>query len=130
MPLNPAPTRYWRRASAHELFTHTRGKYFYASSLTQLDQAFRNISNELRTQNLLAYYPSQRIADSDFRRIEVQVRPGRGGVSREAWQGRAGAERSGELGAECGNGAGAPPASEPELIVSHRTGYYTTKSDF
>ncbi|HEV2729405.1 MAG TPA: VWA domain-containing protein, partial [Terriglobales bacterium] len=39
----------------------------------QLDEAFRQISNELRTQYLLAYYPSQKLSDSDFRRIEVSV---------------------------------------------------------
>ncbi len=51
----------------------TGGKYYYASSLGQLDRAFRQISEELRTQYLLAYYPSQRLADSDFRRITVQI---------------------------------------------------------
>ena len=51
----------------------TGGKYYYASSLDQLDEAFRQISDELRTQYLLAYYPSQRLADSDFRRIKVDV---------------------------------------------------------
>lgn len=51
----------------------TGGKYFYASSVPQLDEAFKQISEELRTQYLLAYYPSQRYADSDFRRIEVKV---------------------------------------------------------
>jgi Ca-activated chloride channel family protein len=51
----------------------TGGKYYYATSLAQLDQAFRAISDELRTQYLLAYYPSQRLADSDFRRIEVKL---------------------------------------------------------
>ena len=56
-----------------QLSEDTGGKYYYATSLTQLDQAFRNISDELRTQYLLAYYPSQRLADSDFRRIEVKL---------------------------------------------------------
>jgi Ca-activated chloride channel family protein len=51
----------------------TGGKYYYASSLPQLDDAFRQISDELRTQYLLAYYPSQRVSDSDFRRIEVHL---------------------------------------------------------
>jgi Ca-activated chloride channel family protein len=51
----------------------TGGKYYYATSLAQLDQAFRSISDELRTQYLLAYYPSQRLAGSDFRRIEVKL---------------------------------------------------------
>ena len=51
----------------------TGGKYFYATSVPELDEAFRKISDELRTQYLLAYYPSQRLSDSSFRRIEVKV---------------------------------------------------------
>ncbi len=56
-----------------QLSADTGGKYFYASSLPQLDDAFRKISDELRTQYLLAYYPSQRLSDSDFRRIQVRI---------------------------------------------------------
>ena len=51
----------------------TGGKYFYATSVPQLDDAFKKISDELRTQYLLAYYPTQRFSDSSFRRIEVKV---------------------------------------------------------
>jgi Ca-activated chloride channel family protein len=51
----------------------TGGKYYYAASLPQLDEAFRKISDELRTQYLLAYYPSQRYSDSEFRRIRVDL---------------------------------------------------------
>ncbi|HZQ70852.1 MAG TPA: VWA domain-containing protein [Terriglobales bacterium] len=51
----------------------TGGKYYYASSVPQLDDAFKQISEELRTQYLIAYYPAQRFADSDFRRVEVKV---------------------------------------------------------
>jgi Ca-activated chloride channel family protein len=51
----------------------TGGKYFYATSVPQLDEAFRKISDELRTQYLLAYYPSRRTSDSNYRRIEVKV---------------------------------------------------------
>jgi Ca-activated chloride channel family protein len=51
----------------------TGGKYYYADTLDRLDAAFARISDELRTQYLLAYYPSRRVADSDFRRIEVRV---------------------------------------------------------
>ncbi len=54
----------------------TGGKYFYATSVPQLDDAFRKISDELRTQYLLAYYPAQRFSDSNFRRIEVKVEGG------------------------------------------------------
>jgi len=56
-----------------QLSEDTGGKYFYATSTPQLDDAFRKISDELRTQYLLAYYPAQRLANSDFRRIEVKV---------------------------------------------------------
>ena len=41
--------------------------------MSQLDDAFRQISDELRTQYLLAYYPSQRLSNSEFRRIQVGV---------------------------------------------------------
>jgi Ca-activated chloride channel family protein len=57
-----------------EISRETGGKYYYASDLPTLDRAFRQISDELRTQYLLAYYPSRRLADSSFRRIEVQVK--------------------------------------------------------
>lgn len=60
----------------HALITlseETGGKYFYATSIPQLDEAFHKIGEELRTQYLLAYYPSQRLSDSEFRRLEVKV---------------------------------------------------------
>jgi len=53
--------------------TDTGGKYYYASSLSELDEAFRKISDELRTQYLLAYYPSEHTSDSEFRRIQVSL---------------------------------------------------------
>jgi Ca-activated chloride channel family protein len=56
-----------------QLSSDTGGKYYYADSPNHLDEAFKRISEELRTQYLLAYYPSRRVADSDFRRIEVEV---------------------------------------------------------
>ena len=56
-----------------QLSEDTGGKYYYATSMAQLDDAFRRISDELRTQYLLAYYPSQRTSFSEFRRIEVKV---------------------------------------------------------
>jgi Ca-activated chloride channel family protein len=56
-----------------QLSEDTGGRYYYATSMAQLDDAFRQISDELRTQYLLAYYPSQRVANSEFRRIQVNV---------------------------------------------------------
>jgi Ca-activated chloride channel family protein len=61
----------------------TGGKYYYATSLPQLDEAFHKISDELRTQYLLAYYPSERYSNSEFRRVEVElVNPPSGGSYR------------------------------------------------
>ena len=51
----------------------TGGKYYYAEGQQQLDDAFRKISDELRTQYLLAFYPTRKISDSPFRRIQVQL---------------------------------------------------------
>jgi Ca-activated chloride channel family protein len=79
-----------------QLSRDTGGKYFYASSLDQLDAAFRQISDELRTQYLIAYYPNQRLSDSEFRRIEVKIAP---------------------------NTKDYPDPSE--LQIRHRSGYYT-----
>ena len=82
-----------------QLSRDTGGKYFYASGMEQLDAAFRQISDELRTQYLIAYYPSRRIADSDYRRIEIKVNP-----------------------------ATKDYPDPAELVVRHRTGYYTMPS--
>ncbi len=79
-----------------QLSRDTGGKYFYASGLEQLDAAFRKISDELRTQYLIAYYPSARLADSDFRRIDIKIDPATKDYPNPA-----------------------------ELQVRHRTGYYT-----
>jgi Ca-activated chloride channel homolog len=79
-----------------QLSRDTGGKYYYASGLQQLDAAFRKISDELRTQYLIAYYPSARVADSSFRRIDIKVDP---------------------------NTKDYPKPSD--LQVRHRTGYYT-----
>jgi Ca-activated chloride channel family protein len=56
-----------------QLSEDTGGRHFYAKSLAQLDDAFRQISDELRTQYLLAYYPSQKLSNSEFRHIQVSI---------------------------------------------------------
>jgi Ca-activated chloride channel family protein len=82
-----------------QLSRDTGGKYFYASGLEQLDAAFRQISEELRTQYLIAYYPSKRVADSDYRRIDIKINP-----------------------------ATKDYPDPADLVVRHRTGYYTMPS--
>ncbi len=56
-----------------QLSEDTGGKYYYATTTAQLDEVFHRISDELRTQYLLAYYPSQRTSFNEFRKIEVKV---------------------------------------------------------
>jgi Ca-activated chloride channel family protein len=51
----------------------TGGKYYYAKDIGELDKAFQQISEELRTQYLLAYYPNRQRSDAPFRRIQVEV---------------------------------------------------------
>jgi Ca-activated chloride channel family protein len=51
----------------------TGGKYYYAEGIDRLDDAFRQISIELRTQYLLAYYSNRQTAEAPFRRVQVQV---------------------------------------------------------
>ena len=76
----------------------TGGKFFYAGRPSQLDDAFRQIDRELRTQYVLGYYPKAKTDGASFRRIDVRVKqpePAPGG--------------DGDRG----------------YTVRHRTGYYT-----
>jgi Ca-activated chloride channel family protein len=85
-----------------QMSTDTGGRYFYAATGYQLDKAFEQISDELRTQYLLAYYPVPRRASSDFREIDVVAQPHN---------------------AKEKQGSGDPA----NLIVRARRGYYTSK---
>jgi Ca-activated chloride channel family protein len=61
----------------HALITlsqETGGKYFYAE-YGDVAAAFRKISEDLRTQYLIGYYPVQRRTQSDFRRIQLTLTP-------------------------------------------------------
>jgi Ca-activated chloride channel family protein len=66
-----------------QLSHDTGGKHYYASGQASLDAAFRQISQELRTQYLLGYYPADRSAESGFRRLRVEVKaPGENLITR------------------------------------------------
>ena len=56
-----------------QISADTGGKYYYAMSAAQLDDAFQKISDELRTQYLLAYYPTQRFSDAEFRQLKIDL---------------------------------------------------------
>jgi Ca-activated chloride channel homolog len=62
-------------AGEHALITlaqETGGKYYYADA-TSLDRTFAQLSEDLRTQYLLGYYPSNH-SGSGFRSISVKLR--------------------------------------------------------
>jgi Ca-activated chloride channel family protein len=62
-------------AGEHALITlaqETGGKYYYADA-SSLDRTFAQLSEDLRTQYLLGYYPSNR-SGSSFRSIAVKLR--------------------------------------------------------
>lgn len=54
------------------LAEQTGGKYFYAES-GGLDQAFTKVSEDLRTQYLLGYYPANQEPGLNFHRIRVTI---------------------------------------------------------
>jgi len=59
----------------HALITlaeQTGGKHFYVTS-GGLDQAFARVSDDLRTQYLLGYYPVHQAPGTDFHRIQVTI---------------------------------------------------------
>jgi Ca-activated chloride channel family protein len=59
----------------HALITlaeQTGGKYFYASA-GGLDKAFGQVSDDLRTQYLIGYYPGKQLPGVSFHRIKVTV---------------------------------------------------------
>lgn len=77
----------------------TGGKYYYAKSFPELDKVFQQISDQLRTQYLLGYYPKARETEGDYRRLEVTLVPAPDATA-------------GELSG---------------YVARHRTGYYTAR---
>ncbi|HEX4005274.1 MAG TPA: VWA domain-containing protein [Acidobacteriaceae bacterium] len=55
----------------------TGGKSYYAQ-YGDLQRAFEQVSDDLRTQYLIGYYPVQRRSQSDFRRIQLSLTPSAG----------------------------------------------------
>lgn len=54
------------------LSEQTGGKYFYVDQVG-LDEAFRRVSDDLRTQYLIGYYPQHQVPGADFHRITVTI---------------------------------------------------------
>jgi len=57
----------------HKLADETGGRMIVVNSEKKLEEAFDQISEELRSQYTLGYYPSNALQDGKFRRIRVEV---------------------------------------------------------
>jgi Ca-activated chloride channel homolog len=58
------------------LATETGGKVYFPNSVSELNTIAKDISEELRTQYVLSYYPSDNSKDGTFKNIKVQVADG------------------------------------------------------
>lgn len=58
------------------LATETGGKVYFPNSVSELNTIAADISNELRTQYVISYYPTDDAKDGSFKNIKVQVADG------------------------------------------------------
>lgn len=63
----------WRPDVAKKLAEETGGRVIEVSSEKKLQEAFDQISEELRSQYTLGYYPSNPVHDGKFRKIKVDT---------------------------------------------------------
>ena len=63
----------WRPDVAHKLADQTGGRVIEVSSEKHLQEAFDQISDELRSEYTLGYYPTNPARDGTFRKIKVET---------------------------------------------------------
>lgn len=63
----------WRPDVAHKMADQTGGRVIEVSSEKHLQEAFDQISEELRQQYTLGYYPTNGARDGTFRKIKVET---------------------------------------------------------
>src|SRR5205814_7054226 len=63
----------WRPDTAHKIADATGGRVIEVSSEKHLQEAFDQISEELRSEYTLGYYPSNSARDGTFRKIKVET---------------------------------------------------------
>jgi VWFA-related protein len=63
----------WRPDVAHKMAEQTGGRVIEVSSEKHLQEAFDQISEELRQQYTLGYYPTNGVRDGTFRKIKVET---------------------------------------------------------
>jgi VWFA-related protein len=59
---------------AKKLAEQTGGRSIFVNNQKKLEEAFTQISEELRTQYVLGYYPTNRSKDGKFRKIEIKIK--------------------------------------------------------
>ena len=59
--------------SLKKISERTGGRAYFPRDETELRQAFRQIQEEMRSQYLIAYEPSNRALDGSYRKIEIQI---------------------------------------------------------
>ena len=67
------PGQGWRPDVAHKMAEQTGGRVIEVSSEKHLQEAFDQISEELRQQYTLGYYPTNGARDGTFRKIKVET---------------------------------------------------------
>lgn len=61
------------RGALNKVSQNTGGRAFFPRDEIQLREAFRQIQEEMRSQYLIAYEPSNQAKDGSYRKIEVQL---------------------------------------------------------
>jgi Ca-activated chloride channel family protein len=56
-----------------DLSRHSGGRYYDVDTITDIQQAFTGIAEELRRQYWIGYYPSDQARDGSYRKIRVTV---------------------------------------------------------
>jgi VWFA-related protein len=63
----------WRPDIAHKIADQTGGRVIEVSSEKHLQEAFEQISEELRSEYTIGYYPTNAARDGTFRKIKVET---------------------------------------------------------
>lgn len=63
----------WRPDVAHKLADQTGGRVIEVSSMKHIEEAFDQISEELRQQYTLGYYPTNSARDGSLRKIKLET---------------------------------------------------------
>jgi len=56
-----------------KLSENTGGRAYFPRNETELQQAFKQIQDEMRSQYLISYEPSNQVLDGSYRKIEIQL---------------------------------------------------------